>query len=117
MPDGPHAQNHEIERSCIYFTERGKSLDYFPASHLVVVSHSTGFVKPDFQQMSLEIREKLESSGACVLTCQHALGGVNRAVRKKLDTYQLDEIVAYTLSLFGQGTKVAVDIVLMEADS
>jgi hypothetical protein len=151
MPNSLHIQNHEIERSCIYFTESGKAntrrtleiaaqraremeiekiavattsgrtglqaLDYFPAEHLVVVSHSTGFAKPDFQQMSPEIRQKLESSGVHVLTCQHALGGVNRAVRKKLETYQLDEIIAFTLRLFGQGTKVAVEIVLMAADA
>ncbi len=94
-----------------------QALDYFPAKHLVVVTHSTGFKKPDFQQMSLEAREKLESLGAFVLTCQHALGGVNRAVRKKLDTYQLDEIIAFTLRLWGQGTKVAVEIALMAADA
>ena len=43
--------------------------------------------------------------------------GVNRAVRKKLATYQLDEIIAFTLRLFGQGTKVAVEIALMAADA
>ncbi len=114
------AREMEIEKIVVATTSGRtglQALDYFAAEHLVVVSHSTGFVRPDFQQMSPEIREKLENSGARVLTCQHALGGVNRAVRKKLDTYQLDEIIAYTLRLFGQGTKVAVEIVLMAADA
>ncbi len=115
-----HARDMAIERIVVASTS-GKTglqaLEYFSADHLVVVSHSTGFMKPDVQQMSPEIREKLVNSGAHVLTCQHALGGVNRAVRKKLETYQLDEIIAYTLRLFGQGTKVAVEIVLMAADA
>lgn len=89
----------------------------FSQENIVVVSHSTGFVKPDFQQLSSEIRRRIESGGARVLTCQHAFGGVNRAVRKKLGTYQLDEIIAFTLRMFGQGAKVAVEIALMAADT
>jgi hypothetical protein len=84
---------------------------------VVVVSHSTGFIKPDFQQLQPELREQIEKEGAKILTCQHALGGVGRAVRKKLDTYELEEIIAYTLRIFGEGTKVAVEIALMAADA
>jgi hypothetical protein len=42
---------------------------------------------------------------------------VGRAVRNKLGTYQVDEIMAYTLRTFGQGTKVAIEIALMAADA
>jgi len=93
------------------------ALELFAGRNLVVVSHSTGFVRPDLQQMESETRKRLEEGGARVLTCQHAFGGVNRAVRRKLDTYQLDEIIAFTLRLFGQGTKVAVEMALMAADA
>lgn len=93
------------------------ALELLSSLNLIVVTHSTGFVKPDYQQLSPEIRDKLEKAGATVLTCQHAFGGVGRAVRKKLDTYQLDEIIAYTLRMFGQGTKVALEIALMAADA
>ena len=89
----------------------------FKGKKCVIVSHSTGFVKPDFQQMSPDMVKKIEDLGARVLTCQHALGGVGRAVRKKLGTYELDEIIAYTLRIFGQGTKVAVECALMAADA
>jgi hypothetical protein len=89
----------------------------FQDKNCVVVSHSTGFVKPDFQQMAEETRRDIEALGARVLTCQHALGGVGRAVRKKLGTYELEEIIAYTLRMFGQGTKVAVECALMAADA
>ncbi|NIM59176.1 MAG: hypothetical protein GTO16_09580 [Candidatus Aminicenantes bacterium] len=89
----------------------------FASKNLVVVSHSTGFVKPDYQQLLPEFRKKIEEAGAKILTCQHAFGGVGRAVRKKLETYELEEIIAYTLRIFGEGTKVAVEIALMTADA
>lgn len=84
---------------------------------VVVVTHSTGFLEPNVQEMPAENRLRLESMGAKVLTCQHAFGGVNRAIRRKLKTYQVDEIIAYTLRLFGEGTKVACEVVLMAADA
>lgn len=89
----------------------------FRSKNLVVMTHSTGFIKPNFQELKPELRSQIEDSGARVFTCQHALGGVGRAVRKKLGTYQLEEIIAYTLRIFGEGTKVAVEIALMAADA
>ncbi len=55
-------------------------------------------------------------AGARVLTTTHAFGGVGRAVRKKLNTYQVDEIMAFTLRTFGQGMKVVAEITLMASD-
>ena len=55
--------------------------------------------------------------GASVLTAQHAFGGIGRAIRNKTGTYQIDEVIAYTLRTFGQGTKVAIEIALMAADA
>lgn len=91
--------------------------ELFPKKNLVIVTHSTGFVKPDFQELKPEFRERIEKLGFKILTCQHAFGGVGRAVRKKLGTYELEEIIAYTLRVFGEGTKVAVEIAIMAADS
>jgi hypothetical protein len=91
--------------------------ELFPSSNLVIVTHSTGFSEPDHQELLPESRRKIEESGAKILTCQHAFGGVGRAVRKKLGTYELEEIIAYTLRVFGEGTKVAVEIALMAADA
>jgi hypothetical protein len=85
--------------------------------NLVVVTHSTGFLKPDYQELRPALRRKIEGLGGKILTGQHAFGGVNRAVRKKLATYELDEIIAHTLRTFGEGAKVAVEISLMAADA
>jgi len=93
-----------------------KAAKIFKGFNLIVVSHSTGFREPNTQEMSLDKRKQIEKEGGKVLTCQHALGGVGRAIRKKLGTYQVDEIIAYTLRILGEGTKVAVEIAMMAAD-
>jgi len=84
---------------------------------IVAVTHVTGYEKPDVQELSENDRKELESEGVTVLTCQHAFGGVGRGVRNKLSTYQVDEIMAYTLRTFGQGVKVAIEISIMAADA
>ena len=83
---------------------------------VIAVTHVAGFERPDTQEMKTAARNRLESAGIRVFTGQHAFGGVGRAVRNKLGTYQLDEIMAWTLRTFGQGTKVAVEIAVMAAD-
>jgi hypothetical protein len=85
--------------------------------NLVVVAHSTGFANRDVQEMPEPDRQSIEALGGKVLVCQHALGGVGRAVRKKFNTYQLDEIIAHTLRTMGQGYKVCLEIALMAADA
>jgi hypothetical protein len=89
----------------------------FSEQNVIVVTHSTGFQKPDHQELKPELKELIEKAGASVLTCQHSFGGVGRAVRKKLGTYELEELIAYTLRIFGEGTKVAVEVALMAADA
>jgi len=55
--------------------------------------------------------------GGKILTTTHAFGGAGRAVRKKFDTMQVDEIMANVLRIFGEGMKVACEISLMAADA
>ena len=38
-------------------------------------------------------------------------------MRKKFETYEIGEIIAYTLRTFGQGMKVVCEIAIMAADS
>jgi len=45
------------------------------------------------------------------------LSSVERAVRKKFGTLQPLELIANALRLFGEGTKVCVEIVVMAADA
>jgi hypothetical protein len=87
------------------------------ALQVIVVTHSTGFQKPDKQQLTGGNRAAIHAAGADILTCQHAFGGVGRAVRSKLGTYQIDEIIAFTLRTFCEGIKVAAEICLMACDA
>jgi len=90
---------------------------FAPDTGIVAVTHVTGFAAPNVQELAEENRLALIKRGITVFTGQHAFGGVGRAVRNKLGTYQVDEIMAHTLRIFGQGTKVAVEIALMAADA
>jgi uncharacterized protein len=91
--------------------------EVFKGYNVVVVTHSTGFVGEDIQELTSENRDRILKAGGKILTTTHAFGGLGRAVRRKFSTYQSDEIVANTLRVFGQGVKVAVEIALMAADS
>lgn len=91
--------------------------ELFRGLHVVAVTHSAGFAEPNQQELLEEHRAAMRAAGVDILTCQHALGGVNRAVRRKLATYELDEIIAYTLRVLGQGTKVCCEIAMMAADA
>lgn len=93
------------------------AIDKLAGLQVVVVTHSTGFAEPGEQEADPDLLEQLWAQGAEVLTATHAFGGVGRAVRRKFATYQTEELVAATLRLFGQGTKVAVEIALMAADA
>jgi hypothetical protein len=84
---------------------------------IVAVTTVYGFKKPNEQLMKESTCRRLMAMGIQVVTAAHAFGGVGRSVRRKMGTYQVDEIIAYTLRIFGQGTKVAVEAALMAADA
>jgi hypothetical protein len=94
-----------------------KAAEEFKGYNVVVVTHSTGFKGHDIQELTLENRKRILKAGGKTLTMTHAFGGIGRAIRTRFNTYQADEIIANTLRLFGEGTKVAVEIALMAADS
>ena len=94
-----------------------KAIKFFQGCNLIIVTHSAGFTETNVQELSEEHRRTILAAGVKILTCQHAFGGVGRAVRKKLGTYELEELVAYTLRIFGEGTKVACEMALMAADA
>ena len=95
-----------------------KAVEVFKGFNLVVVTHSTGFVKPNFQEMPNEIRERVKAKGAKVLTCTHALAGVERAFRREFGVWLPVELIAIALrKIFCEGVKVAIEITLMSVDA
>jgi len=94
-----------------------KAVEALKGFRVILVSHSTGFGEPNSQRFTEENRKIVESKGGVVLTATHALAGVSRALRNKLNTVAIGDIIAETLRIFGQGTKVACEISTMAADS
>jgi len=94
-----------------------KVVDAFPGYRVIVVTHVTGYREPNQQELTPENRAYIEQRGGVVLTTAHALAGVDRAIRRRFNTYQVSEIMAWTLRIFGHGTKVACEIALMAADA
>ena len=84
---------------------------------VIIVTHQAGFKEPGGMEIDAKIIKELENQGIKVVTATHALAGIDRAVRKKLGTWMTVEIMAQTLKLFGQGTKVCAEIVAMAADA
>jgi uncharacterized protein len=94
-----------------------KAARVFAGLELVVVSHATGFAKPNANELQPDLKAQIEASGARVLTAGHTMGGIGRAIRRKFGTIETEEIVANVLRTFGQGTKVACEVVLMATDA
>ncbi|MGQ9461231.1 MAG: pyruvate kinase alpha/beta domain-containing protein [Candidatus Bathyarchaeaceae archaeon] len=94
-----------------------KASRLFKGFNVMVVSHHVGFQEPGVWEMEENNRKKILENGAKILTATHALSGVERAIRKNFDTIMPLELIAHTLRLFGEGTKVCVEIAIMAADA
>ncbi|NQT25746.1 hypothetical protein HQ585_10345 [candidate division KSB1 bacterium] len=93
------------------------AVDQFQSHRIVVVSHATGFNSENEQEMLPEYRSHIEANGGVLLTCPHAFAGVGRGLRLKFGTHGLEDIIANTLRIMGEGIKVAVEIAMMATDA
>ena len=94
-----------------------RAVEVFQGHNVVVVTRSVGFAGPNKHDLLPEYVEQIRAGGGQILTCQHTFGGFARAVRRKLGTYQLDEIVSFVLRNFCEGIKVCCEISTMAADA
>jgi len=94
-----------------------RAVEVFEGMKVVVVTHVTGMREPNFQELTDENRQKIESKGGIILTTGHAFTGIDGAMRKKFSMYLLGDVIASTLRIFGQGMKVVCEIALMAADA
>jgi hypothetical protein len=94
-----------------------KAMEKFPGRKIIAVTCHAGFKEPFKVGMALETRQKLESSGVKIVTAGHALSGIERSFRLKYQGLYPLEMAADILRMFGQGTKVCVEIALMAADA
>lgn len=84
--------------------------------NLVVVTHSTGFRAPNEQEFSDKTKKRIEGLGGRVFVGPMIFHNINSAIRKRTGFSALN-LVADVLRLFGQGTKVALECVLMACDA
>jgi hypothetical protein len=89
----------------------------FKGYNVVVVTHHASFSEPGVQELTEENRKQILADGARIFTGTHALSGVERDVRRRFGTMEPLELIANTLRLMGEGTKVCVEIALMAADA
>ena len=94
-----------------------KAMELFEGYRLTVVTYHCGFQEPFKSRMPDEVRQDIESKGVRVIAASHALSGVERSVAKKNSGIYPVLLIADTLRLLGQGTKVAVEVAIMAADA
>ena len=85
--------------------------------NVVVVTHHHGFVQTGETELKEEFQKEILKNGGRLFTGTHALSSAERAIRKTHGTVEPLELIAYTLRLMGEGTKVCVEVTLMAADA
>lgn len=85
--------------------------------NLIIITTHSGFRAPGELYLSPENRDLIEKQGGKLLIATHALSGIERSIRRDLGTWMPLELFAKVLRLFGEGTKVCVEITIMAADS
>lgn len=93
-----------------------KAMEILKGFTIVAVTYHCGFKQPFEKSMKDDVRKDLEEEGIKVIEATHALSGVERSFAKKHGGSYPALIMADTLRLFGQGTKVGVEITIMAAD-
>lgn len=100
-----------------------KAVDAFKGCKVVIVTHVTGMREPNIQEFTEENRKITVGKGGIIVTAAHALGGIHRALAPAgtggppAPSQAIGDIVAMTLRMFSQGTKVACEIAAMAADA
>ena len=94
-----------------------KALEIFSGFRITVVTYHCGFKEAFKSVMTDGIKNDLKEKGVVVVSATHALSGVERSITKKYTGIYPVLLIADTLRLFGQGTKVAVEVSIMAADA
>lgn len=84
---------------------------------VVCVTHAYGYPEKGKNEMPDEVRERLQAAGVRVLTTSHVLSGVERGISNRSKGMYPAEIIANALRMFGQGTKVCVEVATMALDA
>ena len=91
--------------------------EVFRGYNLVVVAGMVGYIEPNQDRMKPEYKRVIEDNGGKIIRACHSFGGLGRAINKKFNAIQVDEVIAHVLRLFGAGVKVACECACMAADA
>jgi hypothetical protein len=94
-----------------------KAAKAFKGNNTVVVTHCHGFQQLGKFELQEEFKREILANEAKIFTGTHALSSAERAIRKTFSTLEPLELIANTLRLMGEGTKVCVEITLMATDA
>ncbi|MDA8326135.1 MAG: hypothetical protein M0033_07940 [Nitrospiraceae bacterium] len=86
-------------------------------ANIVAVTHSMGFKEPNTTSVGRETRQKIESLGIKIFTGPMLTHSLETALNHKFQGIYPTMIIAQSLKRFGEGSKVACEIVMMAADA
>ena len=86
-------------------------------ARVIVVTHNVGFTKDGVLEMSPENRDEIERFKGIIHTGTMVTRGLGTAVKEKFGGFSIEQVVAATLRLFGQGVKVCVEMAAMTVDA
>ena len=91
--------------------------EVFKGYNLVIIAGMVGYMEPNQDRMKPEYKKVIEDNGGKIIRACHSFGGLGRAINKKFNAIQVDEVIAHVLRLFGSGVKVACECACMAADA
>lgn len=86
-------------------------------NQIVIVRGCSSRQRSGVNLMKPEVKAELESRGAVIVTAAHALSAGERAISGGFKGAYPLELMAHTLRMFGQGTKVCVETAVMALDA
>jgi hypothetical protein len=88
-----------------------------PDIEIIVVTYSEAVAYKDKLEKFENNRKDIEAAGIKIVKTTHAFSGIDKCVFKKYNSLTPNVLIADTLKLISEGTKVAVECALMAADA
>jgi hypothetical protein len=85
-------------------------------ANVVVVAHSVGFREANTNEFHPDMKAEITALGGHVVFSTMPFHTINDAIRGKMGS-SVETLIADTLRMMGQGTKVCVEIVAMACDA
>lgn len=86
-------------------------------TNLVIVTHSVGFAAPNQDEFDPQIRAALTAARVKICTGTILTHSLEKSIMEKFGGSYPGYIIASTLRRFGEGTKVAIEIVMEACDA